>query len=126
MSKRKEYSEARNAGQRLFPGVPYHIMLDRVPDDGGTWVTIKELCACYGVKRGRVEDLIRALSIYAVCVDKRIRVKLEDALPVLRLRPASFIRKHGKDPDDYKVAKLCTMSDGSTLRLYDAPDLMKL
>lgn len=123
---RKKYSEARNAGPRLFPGLPYHRTLDSLPDDGGTWLTINELCERVGVKRRRVEDLIRALSIYAVTVDKLIRVKLEDALPVLRLRPASFIRKHGKDPDDYKVAKLCTMSDGSTLKLYDAPDLMKL
>ena len=73
-----------------------------------------------------MEDFIHTLTIHAVTVDKLIRVKLEDVLPVLRMRPASFIRKHGKDPDDYKVAKLCTMSDGSTLKLYDAPDLMRL
>ena len=126
MSKRKEYSESRNAGPRLLPGIPYHITLDRVPDDGGTWLTIKELCARYGVKRRRVEDLIRALSIYAVCVDKRIRVKVEDALPVLRIRTGAFIRKCGKDPECYKIAKLVTLSDGSTLRLYDAPNLMNL
>ena len=123
---RKKYSEARNAGPRLFPGLPYHRTLDSLPDDGGTWLTINELCERVGVKRRRVEDLIRALSIYAVCVDKRIRVKLEDALPVLRIRTGAFIRKCGKDPECYKVAKLVTLSDGSTLRLYDAPDLIRL
>ena len=123
---RKRYSEARNAGPRLFPGLPYHRTLDSLPDDGGTWLTINELCERVGVKRRRVEDFIHTLTIRAVTVDKLIRVKLEEALPILQLRPASFIRKCGKDPDDYKVAKLCTMSDGSTLKLYYAPDLIRL
>lgn len=123
---RKKYSEARNAGPRLFPGVPYYITLKAIPDDGGTWLTINELCKRVGTNRKRVDSLVRSLAIRAVVVDGLERVKLEDALPVLRMRPASFIRKHGKDPDDYKVAKLCTMSDGSTLKLYYAPDLIRL